>query len=65
MPPTEPEFVNLAEAARMVGVAEASTIKYWINRGWLQGERLRSQWRIRREDVLKVAAARKLAKKPA
>jgi excisionase family DNA binding protein len=48
-----PKFVNLATAAKMVGVG-SSSVRGWILIGWLPAERDGWQWRINVEDLEKV-----------
>lgn len=48
-----PEYVNMATAAKMVGVG-SSSVKGWILNKWLPAERDGWQWRIKVEDLEKV-----------
>lgn len=52
---SEPEFVNMTTAARMIGVG-ASSVRGWVLIGWLPATREGWQWRIRVADLMEANA---------
>jgi excisionase family DNA binding protein len=61
--PQEPEYLKVEEVAALLRV-HVRTVRDWIQRGDIQAYKLGREWRIRRDDLDKTMASRRVSSEP-